>query len=587
VEGSGYGGVILRDKDKERDHFSPANGPTIIAQSSIVTVSGDSTITTAISTNTNTATSSTPRLAIKGFRQKIGKAITNKESKGNTPSGSTTRNSSKESEQYSSTNGSSSKGSPASSSKTQADAKTKLDSSTSTSQTIYTNGNSGGQSILRQQKPSSTTGNSRDNRNRFSATGIPTRNSLIVTNNNSTSRDELHKSPNSLAYDSSSVHSSMSSISGLGGQPANGTGIPKPTAAVKGTSKQQLSNNKDEKAITSVSKSVMKDNQSKGILSNKPSDTNPQYTNSSKSERIPSSVPEATVTTKKSSMSSENSNSSNQNETEKIHRKGELEESSSGNLNKSSTISNNTTQGGLPSKSVDNGVTVAMVAPMPSLSNSVSNSASASSVESSSLSLSHSQISSLSQSNSSEVSVIHVKGPPHLSTSLQESKLAKESTPNECLIASTGQTNGDSSEITTANVNVSVNSSGESPNKVSPMSVYGTGSGSSSMGSLKCAADTSSGASSSGEGNGSCNSGDGNRHCNTTDISPSNGNDVIPECDEDELLLNVTPMEPLNYQYMKSPPSGHITPGFLSPKSGPHCGNGIQLPRMGKSLQLS
>jgi hypothetical protein len=568
-------------------------------------VSGDSTITTAVSTN---ATSSTPRLAIKGFRQKIGKAITSKDSKGS--HGNSPKSTRKEIEHSGSTGTGPAKG-ISSSSRAQADGKKSSTSSTdpqeknfgkihgaritsegsseshcSGSSSQGPSSNPGGQSILRHPKSSSATGNgsARDNRNRFSSTGIPTRNSLIVSNN-SISRDELHQSSHGLAYDSSSVHSSMSSINGLANQPGNGTGIPKPTAAVKGTTK--LQSVKDEKSNGSSGLKVgVKEVTSKNMVSSKTSPASPPYGNgSSNSKNDRSSVVQDPVSAKVTASSVKlDALSRNRNGSEDTQRRIENLDNESKAPVENDTLNESTTSKS-SSKVVESGVTVAMIAPMPSITNSVSNSASASSVESSSHSLSHSQLSSLSQSNSnsSEVSVIHVKG-PHQST-LQESQLARENTLDQSVVRMhSSERVGNSSKLEVEGQK-NITQSNVDSSKVSPMSAYGTGSGSSSMGSLQCGPDSSSGASSSGE----CDGGSSRDlehpppNSNGTNISPShNGNDAIPECDEDELLLSVTPMEPLSYQYMKSPPSGHHTPGFLSPKSGSNGTNCIPMARIGR-----
>lgn len=247
-------------------------------------------------------------------------------------------------------------------------------------------------------------------------------------------------------------------------------------------------------------------------------------------------------------------------------------------------------------KPIDPSITIAMVAPMQSLSTSTS----VSSVDSSSQSLSQSQMSS--HSNSSEASVILAKGLQHQLLQ-QKQNIANSPMKNGANSTATGLASSNAtSSMTIAqthSVSAATNNKSEGreliitdesgpSTKVSPMSVFG-GSGSSSMGSLnKCALESSSGASSAGDlgSSGELRSGSSGASSNRPSVgglSPNNGNnEAIPECDEDDLLLNVTPMEPMTYEYIKSPPSGHQTPGFLSPKSSSGVsGGGIHLGRIG------
>lgn len=518
------------------------------------------------------SSSSSPRLAIKGFRQKIGKAITSsKDGKHQSP-----KSSRKEVEVKGLSSSSSTvaaKGVTAERQKTSppTEQQSRLrEKSIESGKSVSNCSQNQSQGFLRQPKPSSSGNCNRDSRNRFSGTGIPTRNSLIVTHNgvggsiNSSKDDQnpVHSS-NGVLDSNNSVHSSMSSINGSS-LPGPNTGIPKPTAAIKGTSKQISS---------STSKEALKQDYSStgaGSLSrnNKAGSPNGVVNN-------PISKPT-------------------------LSRNGDEGRSTTMTKKESSPTPT------APKPVVDNPSIVAMVAPMQSLSNSTS----VSSVDSSSHSLSHSQLSSLSHSNSnsSEASVILANRATGLPLQKQQvqaqvhtgiKNVSTNVTPNNPTTPVTLATTpvvtlinkkSEGKELILVGEDVSNQSpnGGPSSSKVSPMSVFG-GSGSSSMGSLNKCVESSSGASSSiGEmgSNGELGSGGSSGNSNRTNIcaslSPSNGNnEVIPECDEDDLLLNVTPMEPMTYEYIKSPPSGHQTPGFLSPKSSTGVGGIHHLGRMG------
>ncbi|XP_035704114.1 protein sickie isoform X4 [Folsomia candida] len=610
-EGSADGrGVIYHEREK--DHFGGYNG-SIIPQSSVVGPSGDSS-------------ASTPRLAIKGFRQKIGKAINSnsKESKNHHSHHQSPKSSRKDGEVNSGPSGASSSGkgfpnrqqrTSSSSAESQQpekhvssgggggggkEGRGKLSGESGGS--VPTNG---GQGFLRQPKPSSS--NSRDNRNRFSGTGIPTRNSLIVTNNSSASnsRDELlhpyHHSSNGLdsAGSNNSVHSSMSSINGGSLLGSNNTGIPKPTAAVKGTSKQQSQSNiKEEKLLsTSLSREALKDCPTLGNASltrnrrgmgESSNDTNSATPSLEQAESTNKSSPASAADLKPGPASTAPSFSK---------AKGNVSEAGGGGMTTKKEDDKPQMESGISTtKPIDPSITIAMVAPMQSLSTSTS----VSSVDSSSQSLSQSQMSS--HSNSSEASVILAKGLQHQLLQ-QKQNIANSPMKNGANSTATGLASSNAtSSMTIAqthSVSAATNNKSEGreliitdesgpSTKVSPMSVFG-GSGSSSMGSLnKCALESSSGASSAGDlgSSGELRSGSSGASSNRPSVgglSPNNGNnEAIPECDEDDLLLNVTPMEPMTYEYIKSPPSGHQTPGFLSPKSSSGVsGGGIHLGRIG------
>lgn len=410
-----------------------------------------------------------------------------------------------------------------------------------------------------------------------------------------------HHSSNGLdsAGSNNSVHSSMSSINGGSLLGSNNTGIPKPTAAVKGTSKQQSQSNiKEEKLLsTSLSREALKDCPTLGNASltrnrrgmgESSNDTNSATPSLEQAESTNKSSPASAADLKPGPASTAPSFSK---------AKGNVSEAGGGGMTTKKEDDKPQMESGISTtKPIDPSITIAMVAPMQSLSTSTS----VSSVDSSSQSLSQSQMSS--HSNSSEASVILAKGLQHQLLQ-QKQNIANSPMKNGANSTATGLASSNAtSSMTIAqthSVSAATNNKSEGreliitdesgpSTKVSPMSVFG-GSGSSSMGSLnKCALESSSGASSAGDlgSSGELRSGSSGASSNRPSVgglSPNNGNnEAIPECDEDDLLLNVTPMEPMTYEYIKSPPSGHQTPGFLSPKSSSGVsGGGIHLGRIG------
>ncbi|CAL8120133.1 unnamed protein product [Orchesella dallaii] len=677
------------------------------------------------------SSSSTPRLAIKGFRQKLGKAIASKESSPKASShhhssSSSPKSSRKESgdshhhrvhsnESSSSLSnnnksGTSSSGGyhqPSSSSSQKGHGKhessSKSSSSSSRAMTKHTgtisealaspasdsslcgsagvngvdnvnvtnsgqNGSSSSApSFLRQPKGASANGSSssRDSKNRFSGTGIPTRNSLIggsggsppnsqrdselltmsqsgnspnmSANNNNNINNNIASNNNNLlegnSVSTTSLNSTASSnmsstTNGVLQSSGNGTGIPKPTAAVKGTTKQlpSLNPQSNGKALTDEAKlsgGSNRDNNSKqnstraredvvnpvdsknevGLVASPPS--NPS------SSPLVSSTPENNEIKPEVTSCSSSDSRSNLSQNSFSSEKSLCGSSSGGGP---STLNKTSTNSSIKStESCNNGITVALVSPMPSLTNSASNTASVSSMDSNSgLTQSQFSASSVSQSNSnSNSSDVTVMLASKYQQQLQQSA---ENVVNNSVASSVEQ---GVEQVASKQLEIRHETPDEegmhttATSKISPGSGFesSTASGSSSMGSLKCMVET--GSSSSGTsvtsptcvtqdqlGNGNVNqkltsensvpggkSGAGN---NDNRCHQENGNSVIPECDEDDLILNVKPMEPLlrnsPYGYIKSPPGGHPgssnSPAFFAAahKAG---GNGIQMRRTG------
>lgn len=668
---------------------------------------------------------STPRLAIKGFRQKLGKAIatssSSKESspvpqKGHNSLSSSTgspKNSRKESQgdgphsnhhhqfpngsgskatSYQHHSSSSRKTSSSSRGGSSASAMTKNSSTVSGSvgggdcsgNLISENGSgstsnstSSGASFLRQPKTGSSNATARDSKNRVSGTGIPTRNSLIekagvgvsggmisrestssteqsisvggnnnlininnATNNinnniNSVSTTSLNSSTSSNTMSSGTTATSATggatTTNGVLQSLGNGTGIPKPTAAVKGTTKQSCSsqkhppstsvicseNNGSTATSTSNNKKLNNKNSESKVAvevgeDDPPSNGKPEGTSCSSRSESRSNLSQNSFSSEKSLCSNAGSGGGN-----------------GGGINKTSTSSSLKSAN---DNSSANGVTVALVSPMPSLTNSVSNTASVSSIESNSggvgenggagisnLSQSQFSTSSISQSNSnsnsSDVTVMLAS-----KYQQQQQQLRQQSSLDDIADVDISANSTVDDEVTSQLGSPPENSAN---NKTSPLGsgegfVSSTASGSSSMGSLKGSLEM--GSSSSGnsltsptcvgipeEETANVNqkkheaaekesvTSTGNTTNDNKFGSQDNGNSVIPECDEEDVMLNVKPMEPLlrnsPYGYIKSPPGTGTTglpgnsPSFF-PSSQHHqktsAANFIQMRRTGK-----
>lgn len=684
------------------------------------------------------SSTSTPRLAIKGFRQKLGKAISttnNKDSssvsssqKGHhshhSPSSSSPKSSRKESigenqHHHSFPNGNSggsgtSKGTSSSgyhhhsnsssrkSSRSGSSAMTKTSVSGTASGdvnsapnvgniiSVESNNGSGstansgsGASFLRQPKTgSSNNSGARDSKNRVSGSGIPTRNSLIergmhnprdstseqsaisgggmsannnlvninnasnnINNNNSVSTTSLNSTASSTNATSSATASAAgSTTNGVLQSLGNGTGIPKPTAAVKGTTKQSTSGCHQKTSSISTSQNESACSSNGGDSGTSSPTSNKQITN--KNDNNPKALDnnvDAEDSAKREMASCSSSDSrSNLSQNSFSSEKSLCSNNGSGGgnsvLNKTSTSSSIKST---DTSSSNAGITVALVSPMPSLTNSVSNTASVSSIESNiSAGLTQSQFSassvsqSNSNSNSSDVTVMlaskyqqqlkkqqssleNIDSPSEQSANISDDKGIK--IPSSC--SSSTALGSIHDEISSPPSNC-----GSTNNKISPLGsggfVSSTASGSSSMGSLKCSLEMGSSSSGTSLTSPTCIGVDGipeEEHCesgknaneteseselaanrlNSTNIQPiehdnrlnlDNGNSVIPECDEDDALLNVKPMEPLlrnsPYGYIKSPPgtmpstgnASSFFPGAHHPKSPGSC---IQMRRAG------
>lgn len=628
--------------------------------------------------------SPTPRLAIKGFRQKLGKAIA--------PSKDSSTSSSQKSHHHQSSSSSSPKswketggvaydsqpghhqfpngsggGSSAKTSYSSSGShKTKSSSSRAMTKAASQNSDSPssssgnlaenstpaatGPSFLRQPKSSGSA--AKDTKNRVSGSGIPTRNSLIgggtatsgnhardgpdllsgttsgnnsannnIMNTNATNNNHNNNINNFVQQGDSASTTSLNSTSsssttnGMLQSLGNGTGIPKPTAAVKGTTKQNSQKQQHSGDINSPANSKQSNSHNKSASGDgSVSKLDIEIYNQDNNEI--NNKPEVTSC----SSSDSRSNLSLSSEKSLCGGSGNTATGST-SLNKTSTSSslksNDTSQSSTASSGGGNGanggITVALVSPMPSLTNSVSNTPSVSSIESTSgLTQSQFSQSSISQSNSnsnsSEVTV------------MLTSKYQQQSSTDDILGNSFASSMEQPDNIATSGNATNTKVDIDSPpggNKISPGSEFA--SGSSSMGSLKCAVETGSSSSgtsltspigvipeeiSSSEGgsnannvnqkmiiekdNGqesgsSCSDTKSTEGTNDNSFSQDNGNSVIPECEEDDLFLNVQPMEPIlrnsPYGYIKSPPgsAGVTNPhAFFQTRGG-----GLQMRRTG------
>ena len=578
------GSILLSHKEKASGPTSlPSNSNAVLAEQSQNAQTGSS--------------NSTPRLAIKGFRQKIGKAISSKESKSN----NSPKTSRKDQHQTSSDATAAATTTTASSGGAAVPAKTvqvtrvqsrldvngssngketplsyqsKIDgvvprklekqgkiiesklksprvSSATGASTDSVNGSeasgggSNGSSFLRAPKLTAAAAGSRDSRQRYSGTGIPTRNSLIVpssssmlTNRNSQSKDELsHQQQQQSSAQSDSItnniNASMSSVNGLVSiGVTNGTGIPKPTAAVKGTTKISVSRDIVVKEAHLVSTANAQNGNlgskdcAAGKLRSDPDATSNKVTNHK--------LPAQESTSSSNSPLSVSSECTNQ-----------LVTSGSELADSTKTSSSDSGSKKVKNEISSNGLSVAMVSPMLSvcsLSGSSSNAINSMSSIDSSL--------SQSNSNSSEASVILMKG-----------KLVNldKRRPIDGHHSMLGPNSNSLSVPAVVESNQSSYSNGDKPfssngsSSVSPMSK-------SDSPASPCPNDV-----------------DDHHALNLNSLKASNNDGD----EEDEMLVNVTPMEPIlrnsPYGYIKGPPGPSA---YLSPKS-PNA-NHNQLTKTGK-----